>query len=288
MKDLGHIFLVLLFPLAIFGQDSYSPDTEDLTQQLKQLRLATLKANSNQEISKHNQTFYTAVKAAVSNKKKFDSDSIPSFGYLPSPDKKFSLYTWNTFHNDVGYKYYCLIQFKNGQLLDLKDKSDMLLTPELKVCSPKQWFGALYYQIIPTKVSKKEQYYVLLGWDGHSGNSLKKVIDILHYNKRLGVWEFGRKVFGPPFRSQTRFFMEYSGEVTASMKYHEKSKRIVFDHLTPLNPGLEGVYEFYVPDLSFDAFEFRKDGWYFIQNVDVRGDQSMDNYVTPKTNLRLE
>ena len=29
------------------------------------------------------------------------------------------------------------------------------------------------------------------------------------------------------------------------------------------------------------AFEFRKDRWYFVQNVDVRGDQTMENYTEP-------
>ena len=82
--------------------------------------------------------------------------------------------------------------------------------------------------------------------------------------------------------------MEYSSEVNASLKYHEKKNYIVFDHLIPLNAGLEGVFEFYVPDLSFDGFEFRNDFWYFIQNVDVRGNQTMENYTTPETNIRLE
>ncbi|MFT6443246.1 MAG: hypothetical protein ACJASM_002805 [Salibacteraceae bacterium] len=111
---------------------------------------------------------------------------------------------------------------------------------------------------------------------------------MLYFNERIGDWQMGKKIFGPPFRGITRFFLEYSSEVNASLKYHDKQERIVFDHLIPLNSGLEGVFEFYVPDLSFDGFEFRDDYWYFIQNIDVRGNQTMENYTTPETNIRLE
>ncbi|MGY8953788.1 MAG: hypothetical protein ACKVJP_10530 [Flavobacteriales bacterium] len=97
----------------------------------------------------------------------------------------------------------------------------------------------------------------------------------------IALEKFGKNVFGPPFTNQKRFFIEYSSEVVVSLKYHPKTDQVVFDHCIPPNKGLEGIYDYYVPDMSFDAFEFRKDRWYFVQNVDVRGDQTMENYTEP-------
>jgi hypothetical protein len=144
----------------------------------------------------------------------------------------------------------------------------------------------LYYSIIPTKVKKQGSYYVLLGWDGYSNFSTRKVIDVLYYDKQLGNWVFGKPIFGPPFSGQYRYFIEYSSKVVVSLKYHPKEKNIVFDHVVPPNKGLEGIYEFYVPDMSFDAFQLDKTRWNFVQNIDVRGDQTMENYTDPNPGNR--
>ena len=42
----------------------------------------------------------------------------------------------------------------------------------------KNWYGCLYYDIIPIKVGK-EKYYTLLGWDGNNKNTTKKIIDVV-------------------------------------------------------------------------------------------------------------
>jgi len=289
MKKITSTFLLIL--LAAVGANSQTtnrPAAIDLTLRLKTLRTKSLKADNDKQISAYNQEFRTEVKAAIEQNLEFELDSIPSFGHINSPDKQFEIYTWNILKEFDEYEYFAFIKFKKGEVLELIDQSKLLLSPEFKITKTNNWFGALYYQIVPVKNKKKERYYVLLGWDGNTGSSLKKVIDVLYFNERIGDWQMGKKIFGPPFRGITRFFLEYSSEVNASLKYHDKQERIVFDHLIPLNSGLEGVFEFYVPDLSFDGFEFRNDYWYFIQNIDVRGNQTMENYTTPETNIRLE
>ncbi len=270
------------------AQESYKPAPTDLTFKLKNLRINCLKSDNDEDIERLNAQFRLTLLQALQNDQEFITDSIPSFGNVKSPDKKLELYTWNILKEFEEYEYFAFLKFKNGEVIELKDKSRILLTPELKITSTNNWFGALYFDIIPVKNDKKQKYYVLLGWDGNTGSSIKKVIDVLYFDERLENWQLGKKIFGPPFRDITRFFLEYSGEVNASLKYHKKENQIIFDHLVPLNTGLEGVFEFYVPDLSFDGFEFRSDYWYFIQNVDVRGNQTMENYTTPKTDIRLE
>ena len=287
-KIISTYLFIITAAVGAVSQTSNRPAAIDLTLRLKTLRTSSLNADNDKQISAYNQEFRTEVKAAIEQDLEFEFDSIPSFGHIISPDKKFEIYTWNILKEFDEYEYFAFIKFKKGEVVELTDQSRLLLSPEFKITKTNNWFGALYYQIVPVKNKKKERYYVLLGWDGNTGSSLKKVIDVLYFNERIGDWQMGKKIFGPPFRSITRFFVEYSSEVNASLKYHDKQERIVFDHLIPLNSGLEGVFEFYVPDLSFDGFEFRDDYWYFIQNIDVRGNQTMENYTTPETNIRLE
>ena len=46
---------------------------------------------------------------------------------------------------------------------------------------------------------------------------------------------------------------------------------IVFDRVSPLTPGLEGQYQFYVPETdTYDAFVFEKGVWQFYGDVDAR------------------
>ena len=287
-KIISTYLFIIIAAVGAVSQTSNRPAAIDLTLRLKTLRTSSLNADNDKQISAYNQEFRTEVKAAIEQDLEFEFDSIPSFGHIISPDKKFEIYTWNILKEFDEYEYFAFIKFKKGEVVELTDQSRLLLSPEFKITKTNNWFGALYYQIVPVKNKKKERYYVLLGWDGNTGSSLKKVIDVLYFNERIGDWQMGKKIFGPPFRGITRFFLEYSSEVNASLKYHDKQERIVFDHLIPLNSGLEGVFEFYVPDLSFDGFEFRDDYWYFIQNIDVRGNQTMENYTTPETNIRLE
>jgi hypothetical protein len=57
-----------------------------------------------------------------------------------------------------------------------------------------------------------------------------------------------------------------------SLRYQENKDWIVFDHLAPSQTSLEGQYEFYGPDFTFDAFQWEKKRWVFKANVDVRNE----------------
>jgi hypothetical protein len=51
------------------------------------------------------------------------------------------------------------------------------------------------------------------------------------------------------------------------LRYEESYNRIIFDHLSPESPGLEGFYSFYVPDLSLDALILEGNKWIFKEDV---------------------
>ncbi|HRO76752.1 MAG TPA: hypothetical protein PLP27_11460, partial [Crocinitomicaceae bacterium] len=49
--------------------------------------------------------------------------------------------------------------------------------------------------------------------------------------------------------------------------YEEDRNRIVFDHLSPENPIMADFREFYVPDMSYDAFVFENDKWVLQEDI---------------------
>ena len=282
MKNTLCIFLLFL-TVHLSGQNTMSPDDYAVVEGLIELRIQSVKNEDLKMRWDFNKQFSDKLKDLIINNKDLIQllDSIPYFGKVASPDKKLTIYTWNMVSERNEFTYFAFIDIKGEDLMVLSDESKNMDEPLVKQNKSSNWYGALYYEIIPTKVKKQGVHYMLLGWDGNSRNSTRKVIDILYFDKEFNNWYFGKNVFGPPFTNQKRFFIEYSSEVVVSLKYHPKTDQVVFDHCIPPNKGLEGIYDYYVPDMSFDAFEFRKDRWYFVQNVDVRGDQTMENYTEP-------
>jgi hypothetical protein len=54
-----------------------------------------------------------------------------------------------------------------------------------------------------------------------------------------------------------------------SLRYDPQKKMIVFDHLSPTKPSLEGQYEFYGPDFTYDGLKFEKGVWEHYQNIEI-------------------
>ncbi len=224
-------------------------------------------------------------------------DSLVTISRLYAPDSSFRIFTWNLPRDNGTYLYSGLIQGKDahGSSFLLSDASDSLDDLEHRITGHQQWPGAHYYQIILNESSGKT-YYTLLGWDGHTRSTTRKVIEILTFD-REGNPVFGAPVF-PDYRKgeQVRVIFEYSSHATMSLKYDLQrytvqtnknryrpkyrslsTRMIVFDHLEPLDPSLTGQYSFYVPVGNiFDAFLFRDGCWRFHGDVDARNPETDD------------
>lgn len=188
---------------------------------------------------------------------------------LVSPDERFRIFNWNIPLKGGKELYEGLIAIpdeKTGmvKVIELKDRSADLARPEDKVTRADNWFGALYYKIIPFKRSGGD-HYVILGWDGDSRISNRKVIDVI--TLRGGDVRFGAPVFKTEKGMKKRVLFTFSQEVSMSLVYDEKKERIIFDHLAPKESRLEGQYQFYGPDMSFDALELSKGKWIWISDV---------------------
>ena len=148
----------------------------------------------------------------------------------------------------------------------------------------------------------KKPYYILLGWNGNSPFTQKKIIEILSFkNNGMPVW--GATLLKKHEEGKIyRFIFEYSKKTSMLLRYDKqiytvrtnkrdprtkkpilksiKSNMIIFDRLTPLNEYLKGVYEYYVPQSDiFDAFVLNNGRWYFFSDVDARN----PNRKTPRT-----
>jgi hypothetical protein len=248
------------------------------------LRLAYVAATSESEKDSLNTQYFLELEKILSQKGSFKMalDSLPHTGVVLSNDGRLRSITWNTADAFGQHHHHGFLQTSKGELIVLKDASQKMPTPELQILQPDKWMGTLYYKIFRVK-QKGHPYYIMLGFDGNDAETNRKIIDVLYFDKALDRWIFGRKVFAPPFSDRVRFIIEYSDEVSVSLRYHPRRKQIVFDHLVPRQPGLEGIYSFYVPDMSFDALELRNQRWHFVQNIDIRGKKSGPEFLDPNT-----
>jgi len=189
-------------------------------------------------------------------------------GKIKSPDEKFRLFNWNLNLKNGKEKYYGLVVIKKKnrvEIIQLDDTVDDDKNFETATYSNKKWSGALYYEIVPFKRSGRTSY-ILLGWDGHNNTSNKKVIEVM--NIRGKSVQFGAPVLIKNNKALKRMGFEYAEDAMMSLKYNEKAKVIVFDHLAPIGNHIESEKEFFAPDLTFDAFRLKKGKWHFIDNFE--------------------
>jgi len=200
-------------------------------------------------------------------------DSIPSIGKIVSSDGLVRIFTWYAVRADGSHTHFGFIQYHNKNtkqvlLFPLIDKSDEIQDVENAVLSADNWLGATYYQIIDEKTSFG-QLYVLLGWDGNTIYSNKKVVESLIFTES-GRPKFGKTAFVFGKEKVKRIIFEYSRMATMMLSYDSELKMIVMDHLSPSKPIYQGNMQFYGPDLSYDALKFEADYWVYYPIIDYK------------------
>ena len=98
--------------------------------------------------------------------------------------------------------------------------------------------------------------------------------------------KFGLPIFKKSKKeSQKRVIIEYDSKTSVSVKYHKKDKKIVFNHLIPSRKSLKGLYEYYIPEGTFNAYIYKKGKWWLKQDVDIRNTQKVAKIKKPKRGL---
>lgn len=216
-------------------------------------------------------------------------DSLTTISILNSHDKKVKIFNWELKHNNNNYEYFGCILYtpkpnENTLLFWLSDKSSEIKRPENASLTNENWYGAHYYKLVENK-TKKKTYYYLLGLDWNNSLSRKKIIDVLYFTKDKQV-RFGENLFKVKNQSYRRYIMEYSAEISASLKFHEKENAFVMDNLVPKNENLKGQYQFYGPDMTYNAFILKKGKLTLKEDYDARNSKSTNDklYNDPTKN----
>ncbi len=286
MKVMLKISLHILFSLFVINSHAQKKYAEHIIENEKLLaaKFKELRAQTkNKDFIEKNKVFIEGLKVMLKEDEAFTYpfDSLTTMSKITSPDKAFRLFNWNV-EMEGGYqKFYCFILKKDGKIIELKDRHQNMIKPEHKSCSDKNWYGAVYYEIIPLKGKK----YTLLGWNGKDGITTQKVIEVMSLGSKKA--KFGATVF--KFENskerKRRFILEYSDDAYVSLKYQKtkKTEQIIFSHLSPATPQMEGFYQYYYPDLSYDSFKMEDGKWVYQSSVDARNNASEADkkYINP-------
>lgn len=215
----------------------------------------------------------------------YDFNELTTVSTIKSPDEKFRIFNWNLPHDDETHEYFCFIlhfdkKTNSTHWEELLDSSKRINKIQSKYLKPDQWLGALYYEIIPVKQSKTRTVYTLLGWDGNTRSTTKKIIDAISFDG--SKIKLGAPIFKSEKGTTKRFILEYSSDSMVSLRWNKKEKRIIFDHLSPRDPMMTGVYSYYGPDMTYDSFNLEKGKWIFNSDVDVRNGKTDKPYYNPE------
>jgi hypothetical protein len=291
------LFVFSFISFSVFGQkqsDNMAGIADE--QNLKSLCVQLFSSKTDGERIKHNNELLKAFEEVLNKPNSFELkfDSLKNYmGIHTSPDNKFKIINWNLEKDDKTYEYFGFIQSKYEQkrkvnflktektetiqLYPLIDKSAEIKNPENSISDNKKWFGMLYYKII-LKKTKAKTYYTLLGYDLNDAFSKKKIIDVLTFDAN-GTPRFGADIFVMEKKYPKRVIFEYAYNCSMSLRYNTQKDSIVFDHLSPPSSNLQGQFQYYCTDMSYDGFGFKRGKWYYGMDLNpVNEKDELDKY----------
>jgi hypothetical protein len=217
-----------------------------------------------------------------------DFDGIPHIGTLASPDGKLKIYTWRIPGRDGRSEYHGIIQRRrqteNDSVFDvfvLKDCKAEANAPETKTFEFPDWFGCIYYDMAE-KHDRNQTIYTLIGFDFNDGISYKKYIDVLTFDQQ------GSPMFGLPLfidsreGAKKRVIFEYTSQSVMLVRYVRELDKLVFNYLYPIVPEKAGDASYYVPDVTYDGYEYKFGKWLKVKNVPmIKKDEDFPKPVPP-------
>lgn len=230
-------------------------------------------------------TLVTALKTPSSFE--FEFDSLQTISVVRSPDNAFRIFSWYVPTVEGTYRFFGAIQMasRDGKLKLYPLIDDTEHFKDLnQISTNKQWYGARYYEIVPLIVGGQNTSYVLLGWKGNTSKTSKKVIEVLSFSKDEP--KFGKAIFQGPKDApvKNRVVFEYNKLNSMTLRLDKKEQMIVFDHLAPFDPNMEGNFEYYASDSSFDGYRLVGDKLKLMENIELKNDPDAkdDLYIDPK------
>jgi hypothetical protein len=261
-------FIFCLLTLDLGAQYALHERRTELTQLMDSLRNSK---TDDEKIAAH-ESFRARLAATLNDPSTFtyDFSFLPTLGVIDSPDGAVRIFTWNVELADASQVYGGFILHKNErrpeehEVIELVDNSYMVEHRTEESLDASSWYGALYYKVIPVKKGSKT-YYTVLGWDGNTNLSNIKLIDVIYFTANTA--KLGYPLFKNGSETKKRIYMEHNEQAVMSLRWDEDQQQIIFDHLSPETSVLEGFYQYYVPDLTYDAYRFDDNKWTLVEDV---------------------
>jgi len=199
-------------------------------------------------------------------------EQLTTMSTIKSPDDAFRLFNWNIEKSSGLHFHYCFMVIpkwgdRPNEVIEFKEDKITIPPRPTNTLTPQNWYGALYYNIIPVEKGNKTLYTVI-GYNGSGRSTNKKILDVFYFkSKRL---KMGFPIFQESQGSKRlvrRVFFEYSEKVTVGVNMNPRLEAIVFDHLIPETPNLEGMYDFYVPDMTYDGYRWQGSIWKYEEDL---------------------
>lgn len=225
--------------------------------------------------------------AAVPAEEAWNFELAPFEGWMAvieggEGDDRIRTITWNVELTDRTNRYGGFLIHADGwtelvqdQRLDNADVLDVQ-----RRYKPEDWPGAIYYDIVVRRDRRRRPVYLLLGWQGADATTSRKVVETLSLQR-------GRPRFGAPTlvvegRRVKRHHLVYGDVLSAVLRHEPDRDRIVMDHLSTASPELEGMFAYYGPDYTYDAFVWSKGDWVLEKNVEVANPKNDAPWRDPK------
>jgi hypothetical protein len=279
------LFLVLFFKVNSGFSQSVNTNT-GLQDSLGKLSSRIWKQKPDSNRLKANEIFFKEFQSVLesSSSTLIPLDSIQGITRVTSDDNKLRIFTWNVPLDNGTNKYFGFIQlnFDSLKVIPLRSVENETDDFENQQLTPHEWYGAIYYKLIEVKIGGQKAY-TLLGWDGYTPNSNRKLIDIISVDKS-GKIVFGMSVFKTDKGIKSRVVKEYAEKANIVLRYDyqalmikkgrkvkkENAWLIVMDRLVPMDPSMKGIQKYYVASgETFDGYIFRNGFWTLVEDIDV-------------------
>ena len=193
-------------------------------------------------------------------------------GRIQSSDGFLNTFTWNIPLTGGFNNYYCILQYLPKKadapfVFKLKELPAILNKNRQAPAETESWIGALYYQVVANKY-KGTVYYTLMGFHFNNIVSNIKTVEVLAFDDQNFPY-FPQRKFLYQGKPQNRIVFEYNERVQMTLEYNQTMEKIVFDHLSPNRPSLEGQFQFYGPDMSYDALFWQDGIWVHESDIPI-------------------
>ena len=196
-------------------------------------------------------------------------ESLKWISRLTSNDDKFRIFSWIVADDDVVSTTYGYIQFADGRVITLNDTGELNTDLEYEQLSDQNWFGAIYYHIMPF-TSEGKTDYILFGYRQFAKFDKVKVLDVLSIKGdevTFGKDLFVRKIEGEKEEIKTRILLTYSADSNVTLHYNSSRDMIVYDNLIPRMGRIKGQGPTQLSDGSFVGYKQDVGRWVYVEKM---------------------